>query len=205
MKQSGAPQSPEWTVAGWPPKGERQSRGPHEGARQHRRRGSGASEDVCGDSEACRELPGGCGSHRGPAGTAAGKPEPDQGGLCSVRTQGRVCTCALDARAASRPPGTRAVTGPRRIHGRRFGPQHPKTMSFKTQKTILDSNSQISANAPAVDGTRAFSAPQMPPPRPHPAPRSHPPPLALCAWPLKTTTFANPALGPVTQPDTALR
>lgn len=146
MRQSGAPQSPEWTVAGWPPKGERQSRGPHEGARQHRRRGSGASEDVCGDSEACRELPGGCGSYRGPAGTAAGKPEPDQGGLCSVRTQGRVRTCALDARAASRPPGTRAVTGPRRIHGRRFGPQHPKTMSFKTQKTILDSNSQISAD-----------------------------------------------------------
>lgn len=198
MRQSGAPQSPEWTVAGWPPKGERQSRGPHEGAQQHRRRGSGASEDVCGDSEACRELPGGCGSHRGPAGTAAGKPEPDQGGLCSVRTQGRVCTCALDARAASRPPGTRAVTGPRRIHGRRFGPQHPKTMSFKTQKTILDSNSQISADRSECPSRgrdsgllRSTDAPTPPPPGPT---ISSPTPRVMCLAP-EDNNFCKPCPG----------
>lgn len=198
MRQSGAPQSPEWTVAGWPPKGERQSRGPHEGAQQRRRRGSGASEDVCGDSEACRELPGGCGSHRGPAGTAAGKPEPDQGGLCSVRTQGRVRTCALDARAASRPLGTRTVTGPRRIHGRRFGPQHPKTMSFKTQKTILDSNSQISADRSECPSRgrdsgllRSTDAPTPPPPGPT---ISSPTPRVMCLAP-EDNNFCRPCPG----------
>lgn len=120
------------------------------------------------------------------------------GGLCSVRTQGRVCTCALDARAASRPLGTRAVTGPRRIHGRRFGPQHPKTMSFKTQKTILDSNSQISADRSECPSRgrdsgllRSTDAPTPPPPGPT---ISSPTPRVMCLAP-EDNNFCKPCPG----------
>lgn len=82
-------------------------------------------------------------------------------------------------------------------------------LPFKTQKTILDSNSQTSADWSECT-TRGrdlglLRSTDAPHPTPPPAPRSRPPPVVLCAWPLKTTTFVNSALGPVTQPDRVLQ